>query len=221
MARAPVWGVPVLVRVLLLETGAVAARSLESRIGPHHQVRTVGSLEALRTVLAERSWRPDLIVTELNVPDLPPHLAVDRLREIAGGVPVILGAGELPELLRSPALRAKPGQERAGISLLHSMLNEQRSLHETLSAHRSQMLAEIEKTASRAGEAVAERALEGLRARLGLDDAEGVRLAVRLARAWDAARGRFVSALATGIASAFLMALGAGIVAMLKSGNSK
>ena len=65
------------------------------------------------------------------------------------------------------------------------------------------------------------RAVDELMARLGFDDTEGVRLAVRLARGWEAAKARFVSALATGIASALLVAIGAGIIAMLRQNSTK
>ncbi|MDX6750063.1 hypothetical protein SH611_09620 [Geminicoccaceae bacterium 1502E] len=208
-------------RVLLVEADAVAARSLERRIGPHHEVRAVGSLGALAGILGERAWRPDIIVTELNLPDLPERMAVARLHEIARGIPVVLGGGELPELLRPVLRRPQPAAGRDGGSPLCTSLHQQRALHDLLSAQRRHMLAEIERSAARACEAVVARALEQLSARLGLEDAEGVRLAVRLARAWDAAKGRFVSALATGIASAFLLALGAGIVAMMKNAQSK
>ena len=46
-------------------------------------------------------------------------------------------------------------------------------------------------------------------------------MAIRLARGWEAAKIRFVSALTTGLASAFLLAIGAGIVAMLRQGGPK
>ncbi len=72
-----------------------------------------------------------------------------------------------------------------------------------------------------AAETVVSRAVDQLMARLGFDDTEGVRLAVRLARGWEAAKARFVSALATGIASALLVAIGAGIIAMLRQNSTK
>ncbi len=46
-------------------------------------------------------------------------------------------------------------------------------------------------------------------------------MAIRLARGWEAAKSRFVSAVTTGLASALLLAIGAGIVAVLRHGGSK
>jgi hypothetical protein len=46
-------------------------------------------------------------------------------------------------------------------------------------------------------------------------------MAIRLARGWEAAKLRFFSAVATGIGSAFLLALGAGLVAMLRENAGK
>lgn len=213
-------GEPDLVRVLLLEADALAARSLACRIGRHHEVRTVGTIGALGTLMKEGAWRPEIIVTGLDLPDLSAVRGLERLHAAAGGVPVVLASGELPELLRLPpsAPRRHLLSATAGAC---PTVHQQPALHELLSAQHARLLADIEKTAIRAGEAVAERALGELSARLGLEDAEGVRLAVRLARGWEAAKSRFVSALATGIASAFLVALGAGIVAMMRSAQTR
>jgi hypothetical protein len=63
------------------------------------------------------------------------------------------------------------------------------------------------------------RAIDNLVDRLGLADQEGVRMAIRFARGWDAAKARFVSALTTGIASAVLLAIGAGLVAILRQNS--
>jgi hypothetical protein len=65
------------------------------------------------------------------------------------------------------------------------------------------------------------RAIDELLDRLGLSDEEGLRMAIRLARGWEAAKMRFISTVTTGLASAFLLAIGAGIVAMVRHGGSK
>ena len=70
-------------------------------------------------------------------------------------------------------------------------------------------------------EAVVGRAVDRLTERLGVEDAEGLRLAVRLARGWEQAKIKFFSALTTGLASAFLLALGAGIAAMIRNSSAK
>ena len=47
---------------------------------------------------------------------------------------------------------------------------------------------------------------------VGLGDEEGLRMAIRLARRWEAAKIRFVSAVTTGLASAFLLISSAGMM---------
>jgi len=46
-------------------------------------------------------------------------------------------------------------------------------------------------------------------------------MAVRLARGWDAAKARFTAAIAAGLGSALLLAVGAGVVAIVRNQGSK
>ena len=88
-------------------------------------------------------------------------------------------------------------------------------------AYRIETIAEIDRVTRQAADAAVTRAIDELLDRLGLGDEEGLRMAIRLARGWEAAKIRFVSAVTTGLASAFLLAIGAGIVAMMRHGASK
>ena len=75
--------------------------------------------------------------------------------------------------------------------------------------------------ARRAAEIAVSQAMRRLLERLGLEDEEGVRMAVRLARGWEAAKSRFLGTLVTGVASAALLALGAGLAAMIRTGAAR
>jgi hypothetical protein len=92
---------------------------------------------------------------------------------------------------------------------------------QTVAAHRSELLAEIDKATRVVVELAVDRALERLIERLGLEDEEGLRMAIRLARGWEAAKLKFFSAVATGLGTAFLLALGAGIMTMLRDNATK
>ena len=71
--------------------------------------------------------------------------------------------------------------------------------------------------AREAADAAVTRAVD----RLDLDDEEGLKMAVRLARGWEAAKLCFFSAIATGLGTALLVALGAGLVTMLRQNAAK
>ena len=92
---------------------------------------------------------------------------------------------------------------------------------QSLMAYRIETIAEVDRVTRQAADAAVQRAIDELLDRLGLGDEEGLRMAIRLARGWEAAKTGFVSALTTGLASAVLLAIGAGIVAMVRHGGSK
>ena len=88
-------------------------------------------------------------------------------------------------------------------------------------AYRIETIAEIDRVTRQAADTAVSRAIDELLDRLGLSDEEGLRMAIRLARGWEAAKTRFISTVTTGLASAFLLAIGAGIVAMVRHGGSR
>lgn len=211
-------------RVLVCDVDAVNALALERALGPRYDLRSVVTLEAAERELQRLDWRPDLVVTTFELPDGPGIATLERLRARAGLAPIIVSTGVPIESLRKQieSLAMAPrGDREDTLDVLRTVIQQQQLVHQTIAASRTQLVAELERIATAAAEAAVSRAVERLMARLGLDDAEGVRLAVRLARAWEAAKAKFVAALATGVASAFLLALGAGFVALLKSGSSK
>lgn len=209
------------VRVLLIEDDPSDALAAERSLAGRYEIKSVTTLrEAIREIRLD--WRPDVIVADLDLPDSPGVETLERLREAAADTPIIVGArGSLDALHRNLDALSRQGADRHdGLAILRAMLQQQQALQHTIAAYRTQILAEIEQAATDAAEAVVSKALDQLLNRLGLEDAEGVRLAVRLARGWEAAKGKFLSAITTGLASALLLALGAGLLAMLRNADT-
>lgn len=210
-------------RLLVCDVDAVKAVGLERALGPRCDLRIVGTLAEAERELQRPEWRPDVIVASADLPDGGGAAALVRLAALAGSIPILVSNGLPIETLRKQIETIGGGSrsDPEALAVLRTVIQQQQLVHQTIAANRTQLLAELERIAANAAEVAVSRAVEQLMIRLGLDDSEGVRLAVRLARAWEAAKSKFVSALATGIASAFLLALAAGFVALVKGGSSK
>jgi CheY-like chemotaxis protein len=210
-------------RLLVCDVDAVKVLALERALGARVELRVVATVAEAERELQRPEWRPDVIVASSELPDGSGGAALLRLAAVAGAIPILSSSGVSVENLRRQVEAISGGLrgENDPLTLLRAVIQQQQLVHQTIAASRTQLVAELERIATAAAEAAVSRAVERLMVRLGLEDAEGVRLAVRLARAWEAAKAKFVAALATGIASAFLLALGAGFVALLKGGSSK
>lgn len=211
-------------RVLLLEQDPIEAIAVQRELAGRFDLRTVGSIADMQALVIQAGWQPDVIVTNLELPDASGSTLVNALALVAGAVPVLVRTGPPGELLsrQLQALSAgRPDDSSAGSEPLERLLWQQHLLQPSLTAHKAEILQEFERVARTAADMAVAKAIDGLLARLGLDDEEGMRMAIRLARGWEAAKSRFFSTLATGIASAMLLALGAGIVAMLRSSANK
>ncbi|MCL6606767.1 MAG: hypothetical protein K6T74_01625 [Geminicoccaceae bacterium] len=210
-------------RLLVCDVDAVKVLALERALGARVELRVVATVAEAERELQRPEWRPDVIVASSELPDGSGGAALQRLAAVAGAIPILSSSGVSVENLRRQVEAIGGGLrgENDPLTLLRAVIQQQQLVHQTIAASRTQLVAELERIATAAAEAAVSRAVERLMVRLGLEDAEGVRLAVRLARAWEAAKAKFVAALATGIASAFLLALGAGFVALLKGGSSK
>lgn len=191
------------------------------------EIRTIQSVREATDFIAQHRWSPDIVVVANDVEDARQPLTVSRLREAVEPTPVIMGAKGIVPLIEArfwsgsglgPGERRRPGAARVS---LEAIFEEQQALAQTISTQRLQLGAEIERAATQAAEAAVTRAVEQLVNRLGLEDAEGLRLAIRFARAWEAAKVKFFSAVTTGLASAFLLAVGAGIISMLRHTDTK
>jgi DNA-binding NtrC family response regulator len=205
------------VRVLLIEDDAVDARAIRRALGERHEIRTLGTLGEAITLIRGQGWRPEVIVADLNLPDSEGPATVEALQDAAIGTPVIVSTGVVSETLRRhvDALGAvRLHDKHDGYALLRAVVHQQETVQRRVAAARSDLLAEIEKVARRAAETAVAQTTQQLLERVGLEDGEGVRFAVRLARGWELAKARFLAALATGIASAILLALATGIATL-------
>jgi DNA-binding NarL/FixJ family response regulator len=212
------------VRVLLIEDDEVDARAIRRALGERHEIRGTATLAEAIRLIRGKAFRPDVIIADLNLPDSEGPVTVEALQDAAIGTPVIVSTGVVTETLRRhvDALGAvRLHDKHDGYALLRAVVHQQEAIQRSVAASRSELLAEIDKAARQAAEAAATQTMARLLQRLGLEDEEGVRMAVRLARAWEAAKVRFLGTIATGIASAILLALAAGIAAIVKSGGTR
>jgi DNA-binding NarL/FixJ family response regulator len=209
-------------RVLLIEADETDAQAIRRALGERYDIRVAGTLaEALR-LLGGRGWRPEVIVADISLPDSQGAATVKALHETARGTPVIVSTGVVTETLRRQmdALGAVRVQDKyEGYVVLRALLQQQATFQHSLATSRAELLAEVDKVARRAAELAVSQVVSRLLERLGLQDEEGMRMAVRLARGWDAAKSRFLGTLVTGVASAALLALGAGLAAMVRTGR--
>ena len=208
-------------RVLLVEDDPVEAHAMQCELGGRFEVRVVGTLAEALSALAVVGWRPDVVLANASLPDSEGLATLHALQKAAAGTPVVVTTGVVTEAVRRQldALGAVTLQDRLG-----AMPRNALRLHgvaQSQMAYRIETIAEIDRVTRQAADAAVSRAIEELMERLGLGDEEGLRMAIRLARGWEAAKIRFVSALTTGLASACLLAIGAGIVAMMRQGGTK
>jgi CheY-like chemotaxis protein len=213
------------VRVLLLEDNAVEVVAIQRELTGSYDLRVVGTLGDGLALLAQPSWRPEVIVADLNFPDSEGLATLHALQVAAPAIPVVISTGTITDTVRRQveAWRVLDLHDRQGVSTPPSPgeLALHHGQHPAMVSYRIEMVAEIDRVTRKAADIAVSRAIEQLLHRLGLEDEEGVRMAIRLARGWEAAKIRFLSAITTGIAAAFLLAVGAGIVAMLRQGGSK
>lgn len=187
---------------------------LERELGRRHEIRRAEAWAEVVRLLDGEAWSPDLAVLSVEQAEQGGGELIALLRERVGEVPLVLTAGGRDAVRRQiEALATPSGGRRDG--LLRQVLLENRALNQTIASNRSELLAEIDVVARRAAEQAVQRAVERLMGRLGLDDDEGVRTAIRLARAYEEARSRFWQAITTGLASGLLVALAWGIWTML------
>lgn len=210
-------------RVLVVEVDTVEALAIQRELGARFELRVVGTLAESLGALAKTSWRPDVILANPRLPDSDGLATLRALQEAAAGIPVVVRTGALTDGMRRQleALVGMVDQDglggvatARGGHLLHTGA-------QSLMAYRIETIAEVDRVTRQAADAAVERAIDELLDRLGLGDEEGLRMAIRLARGWEAAKTGFVSALTTGLASAFLLAIGAGIIAMVRHSGSK
>ncbi len=191
------------VRVLILATNPSLAAGLAREPGERLDLRSAAGLAEAMLLRERPGWQPDAILSELTLPDGEGSEIVDALGQAFPAIPLLFataGTGQLRRQLQALALPAPAPARLPG--------DEQREL-----------LGEIEILARRAAERAVSQAVDRLMTRLGLDDEQGVKNAIRLARAYENARERFWSAVTSGLASGLLIALGVGLIALVKGGQ--
>jgi DNA-binding NarL/FixJ family response regulator len=211
------------VRVLLVGDHTVELLAIQRELAGRFELRVAHTLAEALDALGQPGWRPDAVLTELDLPDSEGLATLHTLQCAAPGIPVLVSTGAVTDTLRRQldALGVVAQQDQQGGfgTVRHAF--PQLGASPSLVAHRIEIIAEIDRVTRQAADAAVARAIDQLLDRLGLGDEEGLRMAIRLARGWEAAKIRFISAVTTGVASAFLLAVGAGIVAMLRHGSSK
>jgi CheY-like chemotaxis protein len=209
------------VKILLVENDDICARALRNTLDDSFDLQEAGTLAAALDYLRTTDSPPDLIITDLNLPDSKGAGTAESLRHAAPGTPLVVGTGMLTDGLRAQieSLAAMQAwSTRRGGRPLRISMRDRELLKSGPRLPCAEFLDEIDSMARHAAESAVNQAVEHLAKRLGLGDDEGVRMAVRLARGWEAAKGRFLGAFTTGIASAILLALGAGLMALLDRG---
>ena len=210
-------------RVLLVEDDTMAALAIQRELGGRFDLRLAANLAEALGVLGQGAWRPDVVLANLSLPDSQGVATLHALQAAALGTPVVVSTGTVSDALRRQlgALSAAALQDRMAGQAPHRAAFAHHGAAQSLMAYRIETIAEIDRVTREAADAAVSRAIDELLDRLGLGDEEGLRMAIRLARGWEAAKGRFVSAVTTGLASALLLAIAAGIVAMMRHGGSK
>ena len=208
-------------RVLVIEHNTVDALAVQRELGGRFELRVAASLGEAMGVLAKSAWTPDVLLANPTLPDSEGLPTLRALQDAAGGKPIVVSTGAVTESVRLQLEILSGGHERLGALPASRGAFLTHGGAQSLLAYRLETIAEIDRVTRQAADAAVSRAIDELLDRLGLGDEEGLRMAIRLARGWEAAKIRFVSAVTTGLASAFLLAVGAGIVAMMRHGTSK
>ena len=213
----------VALRVLVIEEDTVEALGLQRELGGRFDLRVAATLAEAMSLLTKSGWRREVILANPTLPDSEGLATLRALQDAAAGTPIVVTTGAVTEGVRRQldALVGVAAGDRIGNALATRSGFLHHSNAQSLLAYRIETIAEIDRVTRQAADAAVSRAIDELLDRLGLGDEEGLRMAIRLARGWEAAKIRFVSAVTTGLASAFLLAIGAGIVAMMRHGASK
>ncbi|GBD45134.1 Cell cycle response regulator CtrA [bacterium HR40] len=203
-------------RVLLLTSDTQRANQLGRRLAVEHEVRTAGSLAEALLDLVQPFDRPDLIVTDLDLPDAQGYSMLRAIQDAALGTPILVcDPLDLAVAVQVEAAALAVSRGRAS-GAAETMVFEQHRVQQLAAVHEAEWRVTLEEAVRRAAELAAERASAAVLARLECDDREGVRLAVRLARGFEALKSRFLAGVATGLAGALLVAVGTGIAALLR-----
>ncbi len=213
-------------RILLLEREARADSPRARELARRHELRLAASLAEALLDLAQEEERPDLIITDLDLPDAQGAEALTALQEAAWDVPVLVLDADSPpaaathalELLEvePPALAEPAAEEDQGVLATPAPPPRRRSPR-GLRLLRAEGEVWLERLALRVADETARRTAEEMARRFGVSEGgEELRLAIRLARGFEHFKGRLLGALATGLGAALLLALANGLALLLR-----
>ena len=190
--------------VLILEQFPRITPGLLREPGERLDIRAMSSLAEAMLLQERPGWQPEAILSDLILPDGEGPEIVAALDEAFPRVPLLFITGNCMQVRR----QLETLSTRTGLLAQRHLADEHREI-----------LGEIDVVARRAAEQAVSQAVDRLMARLGLDDEDGVKTAIRLARAYENARSHFWSTVTSGLASGFLIALGVGLIALIKGGQ--
>ncbi len=212
-------------RVLLLEREARAGSPRARELARRHEVRVAESLAEALLDLAQEEARPDLVVTDLDLPDAQGAEVLTALQEAAWDVPILVVDGTGPPAAATSALAllepesetVEEADEEGGIEA-GTLPGVRRRRAHSFALLQAEGEVVLEHLAVRVADATARRTAEELARRLGLGDGDGeeLRRAIRLARGFEHLKSRFLGALATGLGAALLLALANGLALLLR-----
>ncbi len=184
----------------------VEALAVQRELGGRFDLRVAATLaEAHERARPRAAGGPTSILAN---PSLPDSEGARHAPRAAGRAPRHTDRGQHRCGHRGRAPPARGAGRRGAPAIGSATRRRTRSgfLHQSnsqsLLAYRIETIAEIDRVTRQAADAAVTRAIDELLDRLGLGDEEGLRMAIRLARGWEAAKIRFVSAVTTGLASA-------------------
>ncbi len=204
-------------RILLLEKQAREGKAAELRLSGRYEVRVAESLAEALLDLAQPFDRPDLVVTDLDLPDAQGPAMLRMLKEAAFEVPILvcdLRARDVGWQIEA-AVELAAEMEPMPPGLREVAFYRERE-EQILAVRRAEVSVELERIAREAAEEAAREATDRLAERIGLDDREGLRRAVALARGFEAVKSRFLGAIGAGLGGALLFALAVGVLAILR-----
>jgi DNA-binding response OmpR family regulator len=128
MALAPVHSTPPAHRRVLVVDDDARARTAVARLIEEEGFEAGVAADGEEASLLLASWRPDLVVTDLNMPRLDGRGLVERVRSLLPGTPVIVmsarGAAEAaPPGLADADFFAKPVRVDALLARIHDLLD--------------------------------------------------------------------------------------------------
>ena len=204
-------------RVLLLTSDPERASQLGRRLAADHEVRAAGSLAEALLDLVQPLDRPDLIVTDLDLPDAQGYSMLKSLQEAALGIPILICEPlESALTLKMESLARLTMASARQEQVSDTVVFEQHRVRQVAALRDAEWQLAVADACQRAAQLAAEKAVRETLERFGSADPEALRLALQLARSFESLKARFLAAVATGLAGALLVALGAGIVALLR-----